>query len=322
MRIFADANYPFMSWRRKAYLVSGLFLLAGIVAMVINTATFGSWLRYGVDFTGGTLIQVDFAGDVPVERLRSVNSAWQITRFGEVENSEYLIRIASFEDRLDVDPLAGVTQALDADFGADSYEVVRREAVGARVGDELQQRALLAILISLVGTLIYLAFRFEWRFGFAAVVGTSFVVLVTLGIIAILRMEVSVSTVAAFLTIVGYALNDTIVVFDRIRENLGKAKRGTPLVEVTDRAINETLPRTVLTSVTTLATLLTLYLLGGAVIRDFALVLILGVSIAIFSTIFVASPALVEINARWPRRAKKATSGASGSRRGTATARA
>ncbi len=320
MRIFADADYPFLSWRHKAYLVSGLLLLAGVLAMVINAVALGSWLRYGVDFTGGTMIHVNFASAVQADEIRAVNPDWQITRFGEVDESEYLIRIPTFENSLGVDPVAEVSNGLTQAFGEDSFEVVRREAVSARVGGELQQRALLAILISLVGTLLYLAYRFEWRFGLAAVVGTLYNVLVTLGIVAMLRMEVSLTTVAAVLTIVGYSLNDTIVVFDRIRENLSK-HRTVSFMETCDRAVNETLPRTVLTSGTTLATLLTLYLFGGAVIRDFALVLILGVAIATFATIFVATPALAEIEARWPRRKQRATPASGKSRRRTAEAR-
>jgi preprotein translocase subunit SecF len=315
MRIFANADYPVLSWRRKAYVVSIVIIAIGIAAMVTNVATFGSWLRYGVDFSGGTLVHIDFAGQVEADEIRAVNPGWQITRFGEIDESEYTIRIPSFQDRLDADPATEVATALTATFGEDSFEVVRTEAVTARVGDELQQRALLAILISFIGTLIYLAIRFEWRFGVAAIVATAHDILITLGFIAALRMEISVTTVAAFLTIVGYSLNDTIVVFDRIRENLSKRTRGATFMEIANRSINETLPRTVLTSLTTLATLLSLYLFGGAVIRDFALVLILGVTIGTFSSIFVATPVLTEIERKWPRKTKKATGSAGGSRR-------
>src|SRR5690606_31433025 len=165
-------------------------------------------------------------------------------------------------------------------------------------------------------TLVYLAFRFEWRFGLAAIIATANDILLALGFIAAMRMEISIATIAAFLTIVGYSLNDTIVVFDRIRENLAKRVRGMSFTDVINRSINETLPRTVLTSVTTLATLLALYLFGGAVIRDFAVVLILGIVIGTFSSIFVASPALAFIESKWPRREKK-----SGRKASTARAR-
>jgi preprotein translocase subunit SecF len=320
MRIFADASYPFLSWRRKGYIVSATLLVIGILAMGINVASIGSWLNYGVDFAGGTLVHVDFDEEVTADQLRAINPAWQITRFGEPAEYEYVIRIPTFEDRLDVDPAAEVTDALGATFGAEQFQVIRTEAVGPRVGDELQQRALLAILISFVLTLIYIAFRFEWRFGVASIVATAHDILITLGFIAALRMEVSVATVAAFLTIVGYSLNDTIVVFDRIRENLAKRMRGVSYADVVNKSINETLPRTVLTSGTTLATLTALYVFGGAVIRDFALVLILGIAIGTFSSIFVAAPALHAIEKKWPRKvdSKSGSSASSARRRETA----
>jgi preprotein translocase subunit SecF len=307
MRIFAEANYPFLSWRRKAYVASAALLLLGVGAMGLNVASLGSWLNYGVDFAGGTLVHVDFEREVQADELRGVNPAWQITRFGEPAEYEYVIRIPTFEERLDVDPAEEVTAALAGTFGEGTFDIVRTEAVGPRVGAELQERALLAILLSFVLTLAYVAIRFEWRFGVAAITATAHDILITLGFIAALRMEVSVATVAAFLTIVGYSLNDTIVVFDRVRENLAKRMRGVSYAGVIDRSINETLPRTVLTSGTTLITLLSLYLFGGAVIRDFALVLILGIAIGTFSSIFVASPALAAIESKWPRSTKKTT---------------
>jgi preprotein translocase subunit SecF len=320
MRIFANADYPFLRWRRQAYIGATALVGLGIVAMFLNVFSIGSWLRYGVDFTGGTLIHVNFDHQVEADEIRAVNPNWlSVTRFGEVTESEYVIRIPSFEDRLDVDPAQSVSTALADAFGADTFEIVRTEAVGPRVGNELQQRALLAILISLVGTLIYIAVRFEWRFGVAAVIGTAFNVVVSLGVVALLRMEVSITTVAAFLTIVGYALNDTVVVFDRIRENLQKARHAL-FIEVANRSINETLPRTVITGGTTLMMLLMLYLFGGAVIRDFSLVLIVGITIGTFSTIFVATPALVDIEARWRRSRSKATQSGSSKRRAAARA--
>ncbi len=317
MRLFADAHYPFLEWRRRAYVVSALLLMLGIGAMIYNTATTGNWLNYGVDFSGGTLVQVDFQNEVTVDQIRSLNSSWAITRFGEQDENEFVIRMPSFSGEIATDPSTELTQALTARFGEGSFEVVRTEAVGPTVGAELQQQALYAILASFVLTLIYLAFRFEWRFGVAAIIATLHDIIVTLGFLALLRNEISVGTVAAFLTIVGYSLNDTIIVFDRIRENLAKRVRGTTLAQIIDRSVNDTLPRTVLTSGTTLATLFSLYLFGGGVIRDFALVLILGIAIGTFSSIFVASPALYLIEQRWPHR-QKSTSGTPSRKRETA----
>ena len=179
-------------------------------------------------------------------------------------------------------------------------EVVRTELVGAKVGAELQTKALQAVLFSFVLTLVYLAFRFELRFGLAAVIATAHDILITLGFLALFRVEIALPTVAAILTILGYSLNDTIVVFDRVRENMqAKGARKRDPVDLVNGSINETLPRTVLTSGTTLAVLLALLVLGGALIRDFTIVLILGVVIGTYSSIFVASPALIEIQKRW-----------------------
>lgn len=296
MRVFENADYPFLQWRTRAYVVSGLLLLAGIAAMVVSTVRTGTWLNYGVDFAGGTLVQIDFNRPTTVEQIRAASPGWEISRFGTEE--EFIIRMPTFNQEAGADAAQAVRATLGERFPAGSFEVVRTEAVGPKVGAELQQRALLAILFSLALTLVYLAFRFEWRFGVAAVIATTHDILVTLGFLALLRNEISVGTVAAFLTIVGYSLNDTIIVFDRIRENLRLPGGPRDYMTVLNRSINQTLPRTVLTSGTTLVTLLSLFLFGGAIIRDFALVLILGVVIGTFSSIFVAAPALFELHRR------------------------
>jgi protein-export SecD/SecF family membrane protein len=247
MRLFGDAHYRFIEKRKTAYVVSGAVIAIGVIAMVANIFLVGSWQNYGVDFTGGSLIQVRFQQEQTAGDLR--------------------------------DALGG------AQSGAGAFEVVRTESVGPKIGGELQQKAALAILFSFLLTLIYLAIRFEFRFGVAAVIATIHDILITLGFLAVFRVEIALPTVAAILTIVGYSLNDTIVVFDRIRENLGKkGARKQDQVELVNRSINETLPR--------------LLIVGGAVIRDFTLVLILGVLIGTYSSIFVASPALLEIQKR------------------------
>lgn len=299
MRLFANADYRFIEARRKAYVVSGIVLLVGIGAMLFNVATLGSWLNYGVDFTGGSLVQVHFESDVGVNDVRNAltgATAPDVTRFaGE---NEFTIR-APLEEGASVNEVrtAIETQLTDADLGG--FEISRTELVGPKIGAELQQKAALAILFSFALTLVYLAIRFELRFGLAAVIATLHDILVTLGFLAVFRVEIALPTVAAILTIVGYSLNDTIVVFDRVRENLGKkGARKLKQVDLINRSINETLPRTVLTSGTTLVVLLSLLLVGPVIIRDFALVLILGVVIGTYSSIFVASPALVEIQER------------------------
>jgi preprotein translocase subunit SecF len=302
MRFFANARYRFIEARRKAYAFSGTLIAIGLVAIGVNLATLGAWVPYGVDFAGGALVQVRFTGaSVDAGDLRSALGGAQappITRFGE--ENEFIIRAPLEEGVSIADIAAGVEAELTGAFGAGRFEIVRTELVGAKVGGELQRKAILAVLFSFVITLVYLAIRFEIRFGLAAVIATVHDILITLGFMALLRLEFDLPSVAAILTVVGYSLNDTIIVFDRIRENLHKkgARKRDP-VELINESINETLPRTLLTAGTTLVVLVALLLFGGPVIRDFTMVLILGVTFGTYSSIFVASPALLEIQKRW-----------------------
>jgi preprotein translocase subunit SecF len=300
LRLFQNASYKFIELRRTAYIVSGVVLAVGFGAMIFNISTLGSWLRYGVDFTGGSLVQVQFQDDITVEELRGALGGVEITRFGDVDLHEFVIR-ASLDEESSITAVAEEIEAqVASSLPGRPFEVVRTELVGAKVGDELQTKALLAVLFSFALTLMYLAVRFELRFGLAAVIATAHDILITLGFLALFRLEIALPTVAAILTILGYSLNDTIIVFDRIRENMGmKGARKLDQIDLVNRSINETLPRTILTSGTTLAVLVALLILGGAVIRDFTIVLILGVVIGTYSSIFVASPALIEIQKRW-----------------------
>jgi preprotein translocase subunit SecF len=307
MRIFQNADYPFMQWRRRAYIVTAVLFAVSLGAMLLNVQQLGSWLNYGVDFRGGTLVHLKFQQPVQVDEIRSAAQAagregWEISAFGG--SNEVVIR-KEFTEQVGRTAEDDVREALRGRFPDGSYTVERTEAVGPKVGNELQFRALMAILFSFLVTAIYLAVRFEWRFGVAAIAATGHDIVITLGILALTRSEVSLGTVAAFLTIVGYSLNDTIVVFDRIRESLGKPRHDMSYMELLNRAINETLPRTVLTASGTLVTLVSLFLLGGPVIRDFAMVLILGIFIGTFSSIFVASPVLYFIGNKWPPKAPK-----------------
>jgi preprotein translocase subunit SecF len=301
MRFFREASFRFIEVRRRAYIFSAVVLGLGVVAMGGNIALLGSWLNYGVDFTGGLFMEIRTAEGITDADLRAAMGGVQapaITRFGAA--NEFAIR-APIEEGVElVDAAAQIQAQLAAGIGQENFEVLERELVGPKIAGELAQKAVLAILISFVLSLIYIGFRFEFRFGLAAIIATVHDILVTLGFLALFRIEISLPTVAAVLTIIGYSLNDTIVVFDRIRENLGKkgGRRENPTVLI-NRSINEVLPRTVMTSGTTLAVLAALLVLGGSVIRDFTVVLILGVVIGTYSSIFVASPALLEIQKRW-----------------------
>jgi preprotein translocase subunit SecF len=263
-------------------------------------------VNYSVEFTGGTLVQVQSQKPVDVGAVRNALTdrgieGAEIQTFGS--DRELVIRARVAKKGTDADDTqataAALQQALDAVLGAGSYTILRTEAVGPKVGGELRAKALLAILLSFVAVLIYLAYRFEWRFGVAAIIATGHDVLASIAFVGLVRLEVSLFVVAGLLTIIGYSLNDTIVIFDRIRENLHLRKRD-QLTDILNRSINETLPRTVFTGTTALGSLLALALLGGDVVRPFAWLMLFGVLVGTFSSIFIAAPALLEIEKRWP----------------------
>jgi preprotein translocase subunit SecF len=307
MRLFENASYRFIEARKKAYVLSSVALLVGIGAMVFNLVTTGSWQNYGVDFTGGSLVEVRFQNEVTAGQIRSAlggADAPPITRYGQ--ERDFVIRAPLRENTSIDDVAADVETQLGQAFEPGTFNIVRQELVGAKVSGELLQKAGMAILFSFVLTLLYIAIRFELRFGLAAIIATFHDMIITLGFLALFRVEIALPTVAAILTILGYSLNDTIIVFDRIRENMHKkGARKRDQIELIDSSINETLPRTILTSGTTVAVLLALLILGGAVLRDFTIVLVLGIVIGTYSSIFVASPALLEIQNRMGEGKKK-----------------
>ena len=307
VRFFPNANYKFIELRRVSYLATLAAFVIGIGIAVYHHTTKGSWLNYGVDFAGGILVQLRFNQPTDASDLRPllepILPGTQITNFGG--ENEFLVRAPRFAEG-DRNAADEVVNAVRARYG-DDFQVVRTEAVSPKVGRELTRSAIIAVLLSFAATLIYLGFRFEWRFGLAAVIATVHDTLLTVLIISVFRFEMALTTVAAILTIVGYSLNDTIVIFDRIRENLKKtARKHVDLVELTNRSINETLPRTTLTSSTTLAMLFALAIFGGSILREFAIILIIGIVLGTYSSIFIASPVLYSIEQRWgQKKAKK-----------------
>ncbi len=300
MRFFVNANYDFLSKRKIAYVLTALFVASGVIAMLLQG------INYSVEFTGGIQMEIHTEQPVDIAALRSglaeqgMNGA-EILTFGS--DREIAIRAEAVVDTLNPDDTqagrTAVTRALDEVLGAGTYRVVGAETVSPRVGGELQSQAFLAILLSFGAVLAYLAVRFEWRFGMAAVAATAHDLLATLAFIALLKIEVSLFVVAALLSIVGYSLNDTIVIFDRVRENLHKVKQES-FAAILNRSVNETLPRTVLTGGTAVGTLIAMVVLGGSVLRPFALIMLFGVVIGTFSSIFIASPILLAIEERWP----------------------
>ncbi|MFQ5550915.1 MAG: protein translocase subunit SecF [Gemmatimonadales bacterium] len=302
IRVFDKANYDFLAVRRMAYVASAIVAIPGIVLLLFRG------LNESIEFTGGTLIQVRaVAENMNTGSIRDALdgagiAGAEIQTFGSA--SEFVIRA-----RLDPDQEAStattqetgsaVNDALAVAFGAAAFEVDRIEAVGPKVGGELRRKAVLAMLMSFGAVLLYLWFRFEWRFGVAAVLATVHDISVTAAFVSIMNLEVSLVVVAGMLLIVGYSLNDTIITFDRVRENLRKFKRE-KLYEILNRSVNETLPRTILTSGTTLGATLALLFFGSETIRGFAWVVTFGILIGTFSSVFIASPVLLKIEQLWP----------------------
>ncbi len=302
IRLFANANYDFIGLRKIAYIVTAIIMLPGLILIA------ATGLNYSIEFTGGTLVQIEArAPAVNVSGMRAaldqggLHNA-EIAEFGSKREFVIRTRLAGSGDvneHVAQRTAVQVDSALTHSYGAGAYRITRVEAVGPKVGSELRRYALLAILISFVLTLVYLAFRFEWRFGVAAVLATAHDILTTMAFIKYMNLEVSLVVVSAILTVVGYSLNDTIIIFDRTRENLHKYKRA-DLSGILNRSINETLPRSILTHGTTIATTLALLVFAGEVIRPFAWVMAFGIFTGTFSSIYIAGPVLLAIEKRWP----------------------
>jgi preprotein translocase subunit SecF len=269
--------------------------LAVIVISVLSLVFHGG-PKLGIDFAGGTQIQVKFSQEATADGIRdSLRSMGLdnnvIQRFGYKDNNEFLIKTERSSSELE--GLSDkITEALGATYGKENVDIRRVEVVGPKVGKDLRQKGLLAMLYAVIGILIYVTWRFELRYAVGAIVALIHDVIITVGIFSLLGKEFTLPIIAALLTIIGYSLIDTIVVYDRIRENI-KGARKQPLKELVNSSINQVLSRTVLTSVTTLLVVLALFFLGGAVIHDFAFALLVGIVVGSYSSIFVASPTVL-----------------------------
>ncbi len=292
LEILHGTNIPFMRYRRFTYFFSGALILATAVWLLLNGGP-----KYSVDFTGGTLLQVRTSRVLGADEVRAALDAsgfkgselQQMT--GESRN-EFMIRLKTGEAHRDVFP--SVQTAIQARFPAVQVELRRAERVGPKVGSELRQKAIWAVLGSLAGILLYVGLRYEFKFAFGAVVALFHDVFITLGMLCFTGREVSLTVVAALLTIAGYSINDTIVVFDRIRER-AKALRKEKHSRVMDLAVNETLSRTIITSLTVFLTALALFIWGGEVLRDFSFAMLVGVGFGTYSSVYVASALALDI---------------------------
>ena len=285
MRFLKETNIDFLSMRRFGFVISGSFILAGIVSLLLQGGPLLS-----IDFTGGTLAQIRFEEAPDIAKVRSALEALDVG-IGEVQTfgtpNEILIRLQVSQNAENL--TTELKAALQAQFPGQSIDFRRVETVGPKIGSELKGKAFFAVFTAIIGILIYISIRFEFKFAIGAIAALIHDVLITLGVFSILNYEISLAIIAAFLTIVGYSLNDTIVVFDRVRENM-KLLKNIDQKTIFNKSINESLSRTIITSLTTFAVVFILYIAGGEVIRYFAFAMIVGVIVGTYSSIYVASP--------------------------------
>ncbi len=287
----ADTNLDFTGKRIAAFSLSLAMILLSLLFFTVRG------LNFGIDFQGGIMIDVKFeqAPDIPSLRTQLDGldlGEVEIQEFGEPENILIRVQRQEGDEKAQLVAITAVKEAL-----GEGPDYRRTEFVGPKVGAELIEAGTWAVCLSLLAIMIYIWFRFEWQFGIGAVVALMHDVITTIGLFAILQLEFNLSTIAAILTIAGYSINDTVVVYDRVRENLRKFRK-MALPDLLNRSINQTLARTTMTSVTTLLALLALYFFGGEVIHDFVFAMIWGVFVGTYSSIFVAAPLLIKLKLR------------------------
>ena len=281
---------PFTRYRKIAIIISTILNLAVLAMLFVKGP------NLGVDFAGGTMVHLKFQQNVTIPDVRQAFEKMDlggsvIQDFGQPGSNEYLVRLD--QTSVEIGVLGEqIKKVLTDQFGADQFEVRRIESVGPKIGEDLRQRGALSVIVATIMMGIYIWFRFDLRFGIGAVIALAHDVLVAVGALMLANYEFDLTIIAALLTIVGFSVNDTVVICDRIRENMRKIKRET-LEGIINISINETLSRTILTTGTALLVLVSLYLLGGAVIRPFAFTLLVGFISGVYSTIFIASPVIL-----------------------------
>lgn len=285
-----EINIDFIGRRWIAFLLSSILILASILSIILKGG-----LNFGIDFAGGTLVQVRFTNETTPGEIRKILNGIGlgdsiIQQYSEKEGDEYIIR---FKNTSNNEGLSDrVQETFQKRYGQDGLEIRRVEVVGPQVEKELRYKALMALIYGMIGILAYITFRFEFRFALGGVLALAHDTIITLGAFSITGREFTLPVLAAVLTVVGFSINDTIVIYDRIRENLRKMA-GKKLELIINSSINETLSRTILTSGTVLFVVIALFILGGSVIHDFAFALIVGVIAGTYSTIFIASPIVI-----------------------------
>jgi preprotein translocase subunit SecF len=298
--IKTETHFNFVRLMKPAVILSLAVILIGVASLIWHGGP-----NYGIDFAGGSLIQIKFKDEPNADKIRSALKPMGfegsiIQKFGPQE-----VIVRTVESGADPKELTSrLEEAFTAAFGKDAYEVRRIEMVGPKVGKDLTRKALLAIFFSWIGILIYVGVRFEFRYALGGIVALIHDVLITITFLSLFDKEFDLNIVAALLTIIGYSINDTIVIFDRIRENTRKNTR-MPLLDVINVSVNQTLSRTILTSLTVLMVLTILFIFGGAVIHDFTFALLVGAVAGVYSTVFIASPIVLVLEKIRPTGSKR-----------------
>jgi preprotein translocase subunit SecF len=276
-------NFDFVGKRKIAIGISIVLIIISILSVVMHKG-----LNFGIDFAGGTIIQVKFTKTTPADAIRKTFQNIKIDDaiIQEIGQNEVIVRT---NQPMTKELQAKVEEAMNGQFGTGNFEIRRIEFVGPKVGKDLTTNAILAIVFAWLGMLIYIAWRFEFRYGLGAIIALIHDTIIVIGALSLLNKEFTLTIVAALLTVIGYSINDTIVVFDRIRENRKKDLKKS-LADIINASVNETLSRTILTSLTVFLVLIALFFLGGPVIHDFAFALLVGIEIGTYSSIFIASP--------------------------------
>ena len=287
----------FIGKQKIAIAISIVIILAGIASIVLKGG-----VRYGIDFSGGTMVQVAFKGPVSADQIRSALTGsvagTPIIQETLGKSNEFIIQLEHMPSDLGgVENL--VSDTLGKAFGADNVSVSQAQMVGPRAGAELRQKALLAIIISWAAILLYVWWRFEIHWGMGAIVALIHDVMITVSVFSFLNKQFDLQIIAALLTIIGYSINDTIVIFDRVRENIKKYGSKYTITEHFNMSINETLGRTILTAATVFFSVLALFFFGGPVIHDFSLALLVGSIAGTYSTVYIASPVVLYVQKRW-----------------------
>ncbi len=307
LRIIKRTSIDFVGFRRKAYVISGILVILGIICCF--AVLFGK-ANMGIDFSGGTMLQGSFAQQVDISDVRSAlysngfDGAYLTSLQGRENVSSFLIRVKVGSEGEGPTVTEQIVSILEKAFPNNVFTLDSVHEVGASVGRELARKAVWMMALAVGGILLYIWIRFDFRFGVAAAFATFHDVLAVLGIFFIINRELTLLVLVALLTLAGYSLTDTVVVFDRIRENLKTFRRKGDFVSTVNGSINEVLSRTLMTSLTTIAVVIVLFFAGGEVLRDFSLALMIGIVIGTYSSIFVASPLVVEWENRSPKRFK------------------